>query len=308
MSSKGVFFLANDGIYDLSVAFLNSFRVHNPKSPLCLIPFRDDIDRISKLAAKYNFTIFDDQSLLARCDEISRKIHGQVIGQYRKFVAWHGPFDQFIYIDADSVVTQDVSFAYDFLEDHAFIFSHSDAPYLKRFVWKESIDATGVLTQEQINFSANTGYFCSAKGNLPLEEAEAKVAGAIGIVDHMVLFCVEQPFMNYLVVTSGKPYTSLWALAERRSIDIPFEKWGGDHLKLQGMEYCRTAENRVFMIHWAGVWRPSVLERFAYDVAHKLGIRLAERPAVRRFMPNRKLWDYYRYMPDDVLASRMQGS
>jgi nucleoside-diphosphate-sugar epimerase len=98
-----------------------------------------------------NFTIFDDQSLLARCDEISRKIHDHIIGNYRKFVAWNGPFDQFIYIDSDSVVTLDVSFAYEFLEDHAFVFSHSDAPYLKRFVWKKSIDAAGVLTQEQIS-------------------------------------------------------------------------------------------------------------------------------------------------------------
>jgi hypothetical protein len=66
MSNKGVFFLANDGIYDLVVAFLNSFRIHNPTLPLCLIPYRNDIQRISKLAAKYNFAIFDDQSLLAR--------------------------------------------------------------------------------------------------------------------------------------------------------------------------------------------------------------------------------------------------
>jgi hypothetical protein len=304
MPTQGVFFLANDGIYDLTIAFLNSFRVHNPTLALCLIPFGDDIERLSKLAAKYDFTIFDDQAMMTRCDEISRKFHGRVIGNYRKFVAWHGPFDEFIYIDSDSVVTADVSFAFEFLEDHAFVFSHSDAPFLRRYVWKETLEATGALTPEQIAFSANGGYFCSAKGNLTFREVEAKVDAGLQLIDHMVLFCIEQPFLNYLVVTSGKPYTSLWSLAQHRSLDIPFEKWGGDPLKLQSMEDCRTAEHRIFMVHWAGIWRPSFFEVLAVDVARKLGFS-AKLPPVRRFLPNRELWRYYRYMSDEMLANRL---
>lgn len=304
MSNKGAFFVANDGIYDLAIAFLNSFRIHNPTLPLCLIPYRDDIERISKLATKYNFSIFDDQSLLARCDEMSRQIHGRVFGHYRKFVAWHGPFDEFIYMDTDTVVTSDVTFAYDFLKDYAFIFSHSDAPYLKRFVWNKGIDATGALTPEQIRFSTNTGYFCSAKGTLTLDEVEGKLTGALELVDHMALFCIEQPFMNYVVVTSGKPYTSIWNIAKSRSLDIPVEKWGGERLRLQRMENCRTLEHRVFMVHWAGVWKPTNLELLGYDLVRKLGFK-AEPPPVRHFMRNRELWNYYRFMPEEVFASRV---
>jgi hypothetical protein len=238
---------------------------------------------------------------------MSLQFHGRVIGNYRKFAAWHGPFDEFIYLDSDTVVTNDVTFAYDFLRDHAFVFSHSNAPYLEPFVWKNSIDATGALTPEQIEFSANGGYFCSAKGNLTIDEVEAKVAGALEIVDHMMLFCIEQPFINYVVVTSGKPYTSIWNIARSRSLDIPFEKWGGDRLRLQCMENCRTSDHRVFMVHWAGVWKPTLLELLAYNVVRKLGFRV-ELPPVRRFMRNRELWNYYRYMPEEVFASRLQRS
>lgn len=37
-----VYFMANNKVLDMTIAFLNSFRMHNKELPLCLIPYNND--------------------------------------------------------------------------------------------------------------------------------------------------------------------------------------------------------------------------------------------------------------------------
>jgi hypothetical protein len=46
---RGDYFIANDNYLELAIAFLNSFRSHNPKIPLCLIPFDDNFQQFAPL-------------------------------------------------------------------------------------------------------------------------------------------------------------------------------------------------------------------------------------------------------------------
>jgi hypothetical protein len=308
MPNVGVYFVANDAIYDLAVAFLKSFRIHNPAAELCLIPYDNDTARLSAMARQYNFSCFSDESVLARCDEISRQIHGKTFGHYRKLAAWHGPFDEFIYIDTDTVVTGSVGFIYERFTNYAFLFSHSNWPHLQQWVWKESIHETGALTAAQIEFSASTGFFHSKRGVLTIDEAERRLPDALKIVDHMVLFCVEQPFLNFLVVTSGKPYTSITnVIAETNATYLPMEKWGGEKLKILRKENCRTSDENVLLVHWAGEWRPKGVEEWFYKVLRKLGYK-GWLPSVRLFMRNGHLWRYYRYQPERLYSQRYRSS
>ncbi|NJR32479.1 MAG: hypothetical protein HC778_06160, partial [Chamaesiphon sp. CSU_1_12] len=50
----GVYFSANDVVYDWAIAFLNSFRKFNPDLRLILIPFDDRCNRLFQLKEKYN--------------------------------------------------------------------------------------------------------------------------------------------------------------------------------------------------------------------------------------------------------------
>jgi hypothetical protein len=305
--NKGVYFLANDAIYDLAVAFLKSFRVHNPSSSLCLIPYDSDIRRLSALSGKYDFTLFEDRAVLDRCDRIAQQFHGKPCGQYRKLAAWHGPFESFVYIDTDTVVTNSVDFVHGFSDEFAFVFSHSNAPHLRQWVWKESIYSTGALSDEQIRFSANTGFFASRKGKLTLDEAEARLPSALAIVGHMVLFCVEQPFLNYLVVTSGKLYSSITNIRSTTGLmQIPVEKWAGEKIDLLRFENCRTPEENVLLVHWAGEWQPTALEVKVHSFLRKCGFRGGP-PRRRWFMRNGRLWRYYRNLPDSLFANRNSG-
>lgn len=257
MPHRGAYFLANDGISDLTVAFLNSFRRYNPAMSLCFIPYNDQCRYIQSLASGYNFTMFSDPERLGRCDDISLRFHNEVSGQYRKLLCWEGPFEEFVYIDVDTVVLRNIDFAFEFAKDYGFLASCSDLPQCRKYVWRDSVDACAALTDRQKNFAANTGFFVSRKGCLSLRGAEAQLSLALDMKEHMELICIEQSLLNYLIVSSGKPYTSLRTLArDRRDWSIPQERWATfNEPRNENGEFILPVVPPLFLIHWAGVWR-----------------------------------------------------
>jgi len=300
--SKGIYFLANNQVLDLVIAFLNSFRRFNPDIPLCLIPFDDNVDQIRSLRSKYQFSIFRDSSALGACDEISLRFHNNAMGHYRKLACWKGEFEEFIYIDVDTVVLANVSFAFRFLSEFDFVTSHSNLPELLEWVWKPSIFSARQLSDAQIQFSANTGFVCSKRGALEFAEINEKLQSAVDLSPHMQLSCKEQPFLNYLIVTSGRPYTSLLRLAHTKgSRRIFFEHWAGtkglEVVDGQMMENGKQAP--VLLVHWAGEWQPRTIDRFILPLRKLLPFRKNNSVrALRLSMPYRELWEYYRFLDD----------
>jgi hypothetical protein len=280
---RGVYFLANDRIYEQAVAFLNSFRLHNPTIPLCLVPFAADSGRVRALAARYHFSVLGDCAVLDACDRIGAAFHnGDIAGQYRKLAMWCGPYDEFLYIDSDTVVLEPVDFVFDHLDGYGFLTSHSDMPHIRQWVWHESIYASGALTREQIDFAANTGFVASRRGLLDPREVERGLAAPLALRPHMQLLCSEQPLLNYLIVTSGHAYSSLFVDA-RSSGDttIPLERWAGDDLGpvVSGrLPAPPAAPNPVLLVHWAGFWQ---------SVRDTGGV-----------VPYHDLWRHYRYLAD----------
>jgi len=301
---RGAYFVADDRILDLTIAFLNSFRKHNPEIPLRLIPYDDRTDRVRRLAHEYGFTVWEDDDLLAQCDEISVRFHGRVLGHYRKLAMWEGAFDEFVYIDCDTVVLGDVSFVFTYLEEYDFVTSHSDLRTLRQYVWKKSILKSGLLTREQIAYSANTGFIASKRRALALDFAREAAKHAERLAPHMVLHCVEQPFLNYLIVTSGKRYTSLLVL-EKRGHDprMMAERWAGERWGIVRNGGIRFPGRRppVLLLHWAGKWQPTATDRRLLSILRGLGLKdRGEEPLLRFFMPYRRLWNHYRFLREQT--------
>lgn len=296
-SKRGVYFLANDKILELAIAFLNSFRKFNPDIPLCLIPYDANFQKIASLSDRYNFSIYTDNEILNQCDIISTSFFDNINGNFRKLALWEGPFDEFIYIDSDTVVLKNVEFCFRYLSEYDFITSNSNIPSIRKWVWKDSIYNANFLSNDQINYAANTGYIISHRKALPLKLAAEKINAALEIKDHMELWCAEQPFLNYLFVTSGK-FTSLLTLYCKNPYQkIPLEQWGGrkDGIIKKGNIYFPDENVSILLIHWAGVYELTKFERWVYHKLFKFfGIK-REIPAVSFFMPNKRLWNYYRY-------------
>lgn len=272
---SGVYFIANDDVVDQAIAFLKSFRRFNPTLPLCLIPFAANDSQVAALHREYSFSVWRDHELLDRCDWLSRLFHGRTLGHYRKFVTWSGPFERFIYIDCDTVVLRSLNVVFGLLDRFDVVSAFSDDPGSRHWVWRDSIDRTRALTAEQAGFAANTGFFGSRRGFLPLDRVIDRAPAALALAEHMELTCYEQPVLNFMIVTSGGRYTSLRVLAGG-SPDIPVELWAGelDMVVRDGLVVSPAFPAPV-MMHWAGQW---------------------DRVRAGDLLPYRELWEFYRYL------------
>lgn len=279
---RGVYFLANDRVFDQAVAFLTSFRTSNPEMPLQLIPFADDCEKVAALADRYAFTVNDDHETLSICDEIGRPFHGKPLGQYRKLAIWSGPFDEFIYIDCDTVVLEPVDFVFELFDEYDVITSHSNMPDIRRWVWRHSIYQTGALTAQQIGYAANTGFIASKAGLFDVDKVLENLDAALALAEHMELGCYEQAFLNHMIVTSGYLYTSLRTIVKRTGRhDIPLEYWAGRDIgEVSEGRIVSPSDPKVLLVHWAGEW---VRARHA-----------------GRDIPHKGLWQYYRSLHPDA--------
>lgn len=294
---RGVYFLANDKIQELAIAFLNSFRKFNPDIPLCLIPYDSNFKEIASLSDRYNFSIFTGNEILNICDKISNRFLDYTAGNFRKLALWEGPFDEFIYIDIDTVVLQNIEFCFQYLSEYDFVTSHSNMPSTRKWVWKDSIYKTNFLGIDQINYATNTGYIISYKKALPLKLVTENINAALELKDHMQLWCTEQPLLNYLFVTLGK-FTSLFIqYCKNPDKIIPLEQWAGrkQGVVKNGHIHFSDDNTPVLLIHWAGIYRLTKLEKWVYYKLFKFfGIK-KEIPVVSFFIPYKRLWSYYRY-------------
>lgn len=254
-AARGVYFLANDWAYNQTVAFLNSFRHHNPTIPLCLIPFDSDTKRLRTLAKEYDFFVFEDPRTLAIADAVNVTFFPQN-GVFRKLAMWNGPFDEFVYFDTDMIILHSVDFMYDLLQEFDFVFGASDYPAERHWTWLDSIESSGMLKPEEYNFAANAGLIASRRNALKFDELFQRALDAIPLRQYME-FCWDQPFINYLAVTSGK-HTSLHTLV-RQGRRLPLEAHVHDKrwsFKVGATPVCDGEEKAVLALHWAGTTHP----------------------------------------------------
>jgi hypothetical protein len=299
---RGAYFLADDGVWDLALAFLNSFRRHNPDIRLCLIPFSANISRLKELQNNYGFSIYQNTELLNICDDISLCFHGKPLGHYRKLAAWQGEFEEFIYVDVDTVVLDNIDFAFKFISKYDFVASHSNMRHIVKCTWKESIYKTGELPEEAIGYAANTGFIVSKKGAIALKEVKEKAEYAVRLLPDMELRSKEQAFLNYLIVTSGRKYTSLFCLwQETRSPDIKLEQWAGTTGRKVRNGQIVFKPHPVFLVHWAGKWTVTWFDKMLFSILKAFRIKEEDdEPVTRFFMPYKRLWRHYRFMREDA--------
>lgn len=283
--SRGVYFLANDRVYDLVIAFLNSFRKYNPDLPLCLIPFDNRCERLAAIAGNYNFNVFINAEALAKCDAWSASFHGHTMGQYRKLVAWQGQFEEFIYIDIDTIVMQSITSVFKELNGYSVVTGHSHIEGSRKFVWKDSIQQTH-LSDEEINYSANTGFILSKRGVLTFDMIDNLIEEGIRLRPHMELMCVEQPFLNLIFFRATGSYTSLYKIGlDSSRVEMPLECWAGDpawKLQVDGVCTFYGEPKNVLFVHWAGEWAPLNSESALPN------------SCVRTNMKNGHIWNHYR--------------
>jgi hypothetical protein len=111
--TSGIFVLADDGAMPWIAACLASIR-RQTSLPITVIPFGGPMRRVARFAERYGCDVFGDASELQRLDLVGcafapfyRLRNARAIGMFRKYACWSGPYERFLFLDADTLLLSD---------------------------------------------------------------------------------------------------------------------------------------------------------------------------------------------------------
>ncbi|MBW4537869.1 MAG: hypothetical protein KME43_01845 [Myxacorys chilensis ATA2-1-KO14] len=140
MPSFGLYTLANDTVFDQFVALLNSIEQNvGSDIPICVIPYNRNIEKTQReINTRKNVTLFDNWLAIERWDNFFNSVwqfHPRATDSkssrpgwyggfvHRKFAAFDGRFDQFIFYDADTLAMKPIDDMVSQLQDYDLIFN-----------------------------------------------------------------------------------------------------------------------------------------------------------------------------------------
>ncbi len=265
MGKQGAYVLANDEVYEWTVAFLESFRTHNPDLPLYLIPFDERCDRLSDRQSTYKFQVFRHESF-GFLESIGERLELGVtpIGPhwFRRFASVWGPLDEFIYLDCRMVVLADVAPLISALDAYECDFLHFEGGL------DQVYDAGPIRTELVVDHRAqgfNSGRWITKKGVFSRAQMKAAADDLVEHRDQMNRRNTDQFFLNYLVHTSDVRYASVHDLMPEVSRltwpRIPGTIYrDGDSYKV--WSHGRPEhDTQVVLMHWAGIGKSPGMER-----------------------------------------------
>jgi hypothetical protein len=223
--NKGIYTLANDVVYDQLVALLNSIEANvGSNVPVCIIPYNNQLDKVrAEVATRDNVTLFEDAAVIAYWEDFATqawKAHKRAqkawqarglpqvygLGWHRKLCGLDGPFEKFIYFDADTLLMSPLDRVYQKLDEYDWVVN--DFQYksdIKYIFDRPEEDILQVFSPEKLKSHIFcTGWFASKKGVFD----QVKLAKLLeqlrsGEADLMALWWTDQSLFNYLVWRSN---------------------------------------------------------------------------------------------------------
>lgn len=255
---RGIYTIANDDTLDRLIAMLNSIRFYDKETPICIIPYNSKIEKVRLISTKYTgVKIWEDDYFLKELERKIQNIFGKEVfhrtNQFRKQACWFGPFDQFLYLDADIVVFEKIADNLKYLEASDFICC--DYQYVNgvEFLFTQKVLTEGAISQKETKKVFNAGFWGSKKGTIT-ENILWETFGECA--KHMEYFDFSQkvsdmPIINYLVLTKiDKTFNIARDTGEKGA-----GTWAGcDHFIKEGNKLIDPTINKTLKyLHWAGI-------------------------------------------------------
>lgn len=255
--SSGVYFSANDAVYEWTVAFLNSFRQFNPKLRLILIPFDANIERLIQLQPQYGFEIYQDKSF-AELEEIGQLLElGHTSSGphwFRRYAAFWGPLDEFLYLDARVLTLADLEPLVRAPSSYDFDLLHYDCAL-------NQVYQPGPLRRQILRAGRGRGFlsgmWASRKSLFTLDEFEKLGQEALAVRDQLNPRNTDQAFINYCCdmkpVRCGHFAEVLGGICQFAWAHQP-----GKIYKESGKYYlwdygAQDHKKQIVLLHWAGL-------------------------------------------------------
>ncbi len=220
----GICTLGNDRVYDQIVALINSIEVFaGPEMPVCIYPYDDQVERLREFAqSRPQVTLYNNTASIQRWDAWVEQLWAthptarqrwdavgsagvHRMGTHRRYCAFDGPFDRFLYMDADTLLLSNPSPVFKALEAYDWVtydFQHKDLSHVYDVdsPWMEKL-----FSAEQLQRQAFcSGFYASRRGlfdpNQGQEILNWLISGEAAVLYPMA---PDQTILNYLVMRRG---------------------------------------------------------------------------------------------------------
>ena len=222
--AQGIYILANDIVLDQLIALIHSIEENvSQQMPICVVPYDDNTQQARKATQGYpQVRWFDDSAILEKWETFATRIwqaHPTALkawakrgvtgvnrmGMHRRFCCFDGPFEQFIYLDADILAMNSFDLIFESLEQHDFVtydFQYKDLSHVFDI---NASKLTAVFDQQRLEteiFCA--GMFASKKGAFT-DEMLSDLLRSLQAGDAEILYFngPDQAILNYMVLKSG---------------------------------------------------------------------------------------------------------
>lgn len=220
----GICTLANDRVFDQLIALLNSIEaVLGKDTPVCVYPYDDNTAQIAAAIAKRpNVQLYDDQESIQRWDHFATAMwdtHPTALsrwkkagsdgyhrfGTHRRYCAFDGPFERFIYMDGDTLAMGPMDEMFNLLGQYDCIvydFQHKDLSHVYEVASPKLRD---VFPQERLQSEIFCSGFYASKKDLFPEERRNWLIEQLKNKEAEILYPMapDQTLINYMMMRSN---------------------------------------------------------------------------------------------------------
>jgi hypothetical protein len=226
----GICTLGNDGVYDSLLALLNSIEVQlGSDFPICIYPYDHQLERLkTAISDRPNVMLYEDQSSIERWDNFAQqawdyhptaKYHWRKAGStgyhrfgtHRRFCAFDGPFERFLYMDADTLLLGSVDDIFEQLTGSdcvVYDFQYKDPTHIYEI---NSPHLTQIFAPSRLQAETFCSGFYASHRQLFSTDQLGQILSQLrgGEAEILYPFAPDQSLLNYLMMRSEKKINNL---------------------------------------------------------------------------------------------------
>lgn len=252
--SRGIYLLANDKVLDNVITLLNSIRCHDKITPISIIPYDDNYQELQSYIQEFSAVdIYENFDFLKNLMETINQVWHDFpkdhrINMLKKFGCWLGPFDEFLYIDTDIVVFNQIVTLLDTMKGYDFLSYDYQRKTGIKDIFKQTILEENLIAHDQMDLVFNAGFFGSRRDAL----SEATIFSLIHETrKHANCFIwdyYDQGILNYWVIRQNIKQINYTKTGEKIA-----GNWAGSDYRVEDYQlFNQETGNPVLYLHWAG--------------------------------------------------------
>ncbi|MDJ0659046.1 MAG: sugar transferase [Crocosphaera sp.] len=267
----GICTLGNDRVFDQIIALLNSIEaIYDKEMPVCIYPYDDNTDKLrAEISSRPQVTLYDDSVSIQRWDGFAKAVwdtHPTArqrweksgskgyhrFGTHRRYCAFDGPFDRFIYMDADTILMSPLDSIFDQLENNDCIVYDFQYKDLSHVYDVNSSKLRTVFNEKRLKNEIFCSGFYGSKKDLFSEDKRKQLINYLDKGEAEILYCMapDQTLINYMMMRSD---CSIYNLA----LNLPKDEKTGCCVTSSHFEnkdnILYDKGNRLTYIHYIGI-------------------------------------------------------